>query len=200
MAAALACGPRAALSHLSAAEHHRLWTASGRPIHVTCAVRRSRPGIRSHEGKLLRRDVALVRSIPCIDLRGLERVVDQAEVRRLLRMREVDDVLARSSGRRGATNLRTVLAIENEPAITKSEMEELFLELCLTLLIVETDSKRWHGTTRRREKDNARDRRLQLAGWRVLRFSWRAVAEEPAAVAEELRAFLRGTAAPRIAS
>jgi hypothetical protein len=239
MAAVLACGTRAALSHLASAEHWQLRANVRRLIDVTCATGagRSRSGIHAHEGKLLKRDVVVRHGIPCttvartlldiaeqLDLRGLERAVDQAEVQRLLRMREVDDVLARSNGRRGASKLRAVLAIENEPALTKSEMEELFLALCIRYglpiplvnhyvegeqvdfhwpeycLIVETDSKRWHGTTRRRESDNARDRRLQLAGWRVLRFSWRAVAEEPAAVAAELRAFLTGPGVRRIAS
>jgi hypothetical protein len=133
-------------------------------------------------------------------------------------------VLARAEGRRGVSKVRAVLAIEHEPAMTKSDMEELFLAMCADyglprplnneyvegeqvdfhwpghLLVVETDSKTWHGTSRRREKDNARDRRLQLAGWRVLRFSWRAIAREPAAVAAEIRAFLTAPAALRIAS
>jgi hypothetical protein len=156
--------------------------------------------------------------------RALERAVDQAEVLRVFDMRAMEDVLARANGRRGASKLRAVLAVNHEPAITKSEMEELFLALCAAhdlprplanhrvegeqvdfhwpeqRLVAETDSKAWHGTTRRREKDIARDRRLQLAGWRVLRFSWRAVAREPAAVAAELQAFLTAPAALRIAS
>jgi hypothetical protein len=159
-----------------------------------------------------------------LTLRKLERLVDQAEVQRLLRMSEMEDVLERSNGRRGAANVHTVLAIEHEPAFTRSEIEELMLALCddndlprpLTneyveyeqvdfhwpeyLLVAEADSKRWHGTTRRRERDIARDRRLQAAGWRVVRFSRREIALTPAAVAAELAPFLREPAARRIAS
>ena len=68
------------------------------------------------------------------------------------------------------------------------------------LLIAEADSKRWHGTTRRRERDIVRDRKLQLNGWRVLRFSWREIVLTPAAVAAELAPFLREPVARRIAS
>ena len=239
MAAVLACGDRAVASHRAAAAHLGLMQRGGRPIDVTAATGagRSRPGIRAHEGKLLRRDVvtraqirctSVARTIldlaDCLDLRGVERVVDQAEVQRLFDRRAMEDVLARSNGRRGAAKVRAVLAIEAEPAMTKSELEELFLALCAQAglprplvnlwvegeqvdfhwpeyrLVVETDSKAWHGTTRRRHNDNARDRRLQLAGWRVLRFSWRDVAGEPAAVAAEIRAFLSAPVAPRIAS
>jgi very-short-patch-repair endonuclease len=239
MAAVLACGDRAVLSHLSAAGHLGLMRTGLRPIDVTVATAagRSRPGIRSHRGRLLRRDVIVKANIRCtsvartildvaeaLSLRGVERVVDQAEVLRLFDMRAMEDVLARADGRRGAPKVRAVLSIEHEPAITKSEMEELFLAMCADhglprprgnkyvegeevdfhwpthWLVVETDSKTWHGTTRRREKDNARDRRLQLAGWRVLRFSWRAIEREPAAVAAEIRAFLTAPGALRIAS
>jgi hypothetical protein len=239
MAAVLACGPRSALSHFAGAELLGLWGGRASPIDIRCATGagQCRSGIRAHRGKLLRRDVITVDSIPStsvprtiLDLaerltpRQLERVVDQAEVQRLLHMREMEDLLARANGRRGVSQIRTVLALEHEPAFTKSEIEELMLALCddtdlprpLTnkevegekvdfhwpdyLLIAEADSKRWHGTTRRREKDIARDRKLQLARWRVLRFSWREIALTPAAVAAELAPFLREPVARRIAS
>jgi very-short-patch-repair endonuclease len=239
LAAVLACGDRAVASHRAAAAHIGLMPRGRAPIDVTVATGagQSRTGIRAHRGKLLRRDVLVKDGIRCtsvartildvadyLDLRGLERVVDQAEVQRLLNRRAMEDVLARAGGRRGVAKVRAVLAIEDEPAFTKSYMEELFLAMCRDhglprpvtngdvedelvdfhwpdyLLIVETDSKRWHGTTRRREKDNARDRRLQLAEWRVLRFSWRSIALGPAAVAAEIRAFLTAPAALRIAS
>jgi very-short-patch-repair endonuclease len=239
IAAVLACGPRSALSHFAATGHLELMPRGRPPIDVTSASRtgRSRPGIRSHCGTLLLRDVVVKENIRCTSVartildvadhlspRALERVVDQAEVQRLFDMRAMDDVLARSAGRRGAAKLRAVLAVQHEPALTMSEIEELMLAICVDFklprpivneyvegekvdfhwpqdrVIAETDGRYWHGTARRRENDLARDRRLQLAGWRVLRFSWRAVAQEPAAVAAELAAFLTAPAAPRIAS
>ena len=239
IAAVLACGPRSALSHFAGAELIGLWGGRASPIDVTCATGagRGRAGIRTHRGRLLKRDVHLVDNIPCtsvprtildladhVTLRQLERVVDQAEVQRLLHMRRMEDVLARANGRRGVAKVRAVLALEHEPAFTKSEIEELMLALCDDndlprplvnkevegekvdfhwpeyRLIAEADSKRWHGTTRRRERDNVRDRRLQLAEWRVLRFSWREIALTPAAVAAELAPFLRAPVARRIAS
>src|SRR4051812_38570660 len=92
----------------------------------------------AHRCGLLRRDVVVKANIHCTSvartildvaddlvLRGVERVVDQAEVQRLLDIRAMEDVLARANGRRGAANVRDVLAINDEPALTKSEMEEL---------------------------------------------------------------------------
>jgi Transcriptional regulator, AbiEi antitoxin/Protein of unknown function (DUF559) len=54
-------------------------------------------------------------------------------------------------------------------------------------LIAETDSRAHHATDRAFHNDRARDRALALAGWRVLRFTWRDVAEAPPQVARELR-------------
>jgi very-short-patch-repair endonuclease len=238
-AATLACGVRCAASHHTAAAIAEIGSWSRVP-HVTVARGTGGPrrDIRVHTSNtLLQRDVVVFESIPCtsvartildladhLSVRRLERVVDQAEVLRLFDMRAMDDVLARAVGRRGMSKVRAVLAIEDEPAFTKSDMEEMFLAMCAEHglprplnnhrvegeqvdfhwpdrgVVVETDSKTWHGTTRRREKDIARDRKLQLAGWRVLRFSWRAIEREPAAVAKEIRAFLTAPAALRIAS
>jgi very-short-patch-repair endonuclease len=57
-------------------------------------------------------------------------------------------------------------------------------------LIVETDSFRFHGTRRAFERDRRRDQRLLLAGWRVVRFTWRQVQGRPDDVARTLRALL----------
>jgi hypothetical protein len=65
-------------------------------------------------------------------------------------------------------------------------------------LIVELDGFAFHATRAAFEEDRARDRRLQAAGWRVVRVTWRQLEDEPAALAKELRALLglRARAAP----
>ena len=45
-------------------------------------------------------------------------------------------------------------------------------------LIVETDGKRTHRTNRAFEDDRFRDQRAILAGWRVVRITWRQLTEE----------------------
>lgn len=46
-------------------------------------------------------------------------------------------------------------------------------------LIVEFDGLRFHSTPQQRRADAERERRLVLAGWRVLRFTWHDVVEQP---------------------
>ena len=57
-------------------------------------------------------------------------------------------------------------------------------------LVVELDGYTAHATRAAFERDRARDRRLQAAGWRVVRITWRQLHDEPQEVAAELRALL----------
>ena len=57
-------------------------------------------------------------------------------------------------------------------------------------LIVETDSRRHHFTTGSFEGDRKRDQRCLLAGWRVVRVTWRQVVREPARIAELIATLL----------
>ena len=57
-------------------------------------------------------------------------------------------------------------------------------------LVVELDGYETHGTRAAFERDRARDRALQVAGWRVLRITWRQLHARAAAVAAELRTLL----------
>jgi very-short-patch-repair endonuclease len=50
-------------------------------------------------------------------------------------------------------------------------------------LVVEVDGWRFHGHRLAFERDRVRDAELQLLGYSVLRFSWRQLRDEPAAVA-----------------
>jgi predicted transcriptional regulator of viral defense system len=230
MAAVLAYGPTAVLSHRSAAALHGL-RPDNRPkadITLPGPSARPRPGIDVHRSATLQAaDVTTVDGIPCtsvartlldladvVDRRGVERAVDQAEVQRVFDLRAVNEVLSRAAGRRGAGVLRQVLAEYDGPTLTHSELEERFHEICRRAgvpkpevnawipldggavkadflwraerLIVETDGWATHGTRRSFEDDRRRDRRLRLAGWDVVRFTWRDVEREPEETADVL--------------
>jgi very-short-patch-repair endonuclease len=138
MAAVLACGEKAALSHFSAAVLWGMLNGGGGAIHVTAEVRRRRPGLVVHEaalgGELVRRaGIAVTKPArTLIDLadvapqRTLERAFDEAEYLRL------DCTgLAPRHGRRGSGVLSSVLALHRPGSTrTKSHMEELFIALC----------------------------------------------------------------------
>ncbi len=146
MAAVLAYGPDAVLSHRSAAG---LWglrpdTRPETDVSVPRHCARSRPGLRAHASLTLdHRDVTRRERIPCttvartlldlaevLDDRGVERAIEQAGALRLFDLGAVDDVLDRAEGRLGTGRLRRVLEAAGEPAFTESELEEAFLELC----------------------------------------------------------------------
>jgi uncharacterized protein DUF559 len=158
--------------------------------------------------------------------RAVERALDQAEVLRILDARAVDDLLARSPGRRGTPVLAAVLADhEGGRTLTRSELEERFLSICRGVsitqpevngwveapggalevdfvwraqgLIVETDGHRTHGSRSAFERDRRRDQRLALAGWRVVRFTWRQTANDPDGVAGVVRSLLDRASEPR---
>jgi predicted transcriptional regulator of viral defense system len=224
MAAVLAYGPRSVLSHRSAAALHGIRPTQRRNTDVTLPSpsATSRPGIDVHRSTTLTdADVTTVDGIPCtsvartlldlaevVDERGVEKAIDQAEVLRVFDLREVEEVLERAGGRRGASVVRRLVADYRGPTLTDEELEEGFLALCrqaslpspavnewITLddgiaykadflwraerLIVETDGWGSHRTRRAFESDRRRDRCLRLAGWDVIRFTWRDVEWEP---------------------
>ncbi len=61
-------------------------------------------------------------------------------------------------------------------------------------LIVEVDGWESHGTRSAFEDDRARDARLRLLGFDVLRFTWRQVADDGAYVAKAIRTLLHAAA------
>jgi predicted transcriptional regulator of viral defense system len=157
--------------------------------------------------------------------REVEQAVNQAEVLRLFDGKAVDEALARAGPRRGAGILRAVLASYTQPALTRKGVEERFLALCrraslpspavnewITLndgvayqpdflwrtekLIAETDGRDVHTTRKAFEHDRLRDQRLTLAGYTVVRFTWRQVAGRPGSVVEALRDLLARLARP----
>lgn len=57
-------------------------------------------------------------------------------------------------------------------------------------LLVELDSRQWHDTSTAFEDDRRRDNALVLAGWRVIRITWRMLHDEPEKVVDLLRKLL----------
>jgi len=207
MAAVLALGGQAFISHRSAAALWRMLPAQDGPIDMTLprsSGREKRPGLTIHRSRTLNTQVTTRRSgIPLTNaartLRDLRRTVSQPMFRKALR-RALDLRLIRSSG----------IA---EADLSRSELERLFLTLCRRHrlpqpevnvrigpyevdflwrdrgLIAETDGFRHHGGRASFEADRARDAHLQSAGFRVVRFTYRQV-KEKAAVVQTLRALL----------
>jgi hypothetical protein len=62
-------------------------------------------------------------------------------------------------------------------------------------LIIEVDGRRWHATLDAFEGDRLRDNHAQLAGWRILRITYRMLMERPGEVREMIGRALAGTAA-----
>jgi very-short-patch-repair endonuclease/predicted transcriptional regulator of viral defense system len=236
MAAVLAYGDGAVLSHRSAAALHGIRPDNRATIDVTLPSQsaRPRPGIRVHRSSALTAaDVTTVDGIPCTSLartlldlaeavgeRGVEKAIDRAVNLQIFDLRALDEVLDRAVGRRGASVVRRVLADYGGPTLTDEELEERFLILCrqasLTSpavnewialdegiaykadfvwraerMIVETDGWGSHRTRRAFEHDRKRDRLLRLAGWDVIRFTWRDVEREPGEVVAFLIRFRR---------
>ena len=145
LAAVLASGKAAALSHRSTPEHLRMLDPLPGPVHVTVPGRssRRRPGIVVHSTRSLpRAEVITRRGIPCtsvertlIDLAATEsaetlaRAVEQAFALRLLRRTRMREALACAGGR-GVNALERLLRglIDDLPS-TRSELERRFLHL-----------------------------------------------------------------------
>lgn len=138
MAAVLACGEGAALSHLSAAVLWGILDDRGQATHVTAPTRKRVPGVIVHraplDGERVRRH-GIVVTTPArtiTDLadavrrrRTLERAIDEAHYLGL----DLDE-LAPRPGRRGSGLLSSVLAVHTAGSTrTRSELEELFLAI-----------------------------------------------------------------------
>jgi very-short-patch-repair endonuclease len=146
LAAVLACGPNALLSHVSAAWLWDLTKTSPLPASVSTPLhRRRRPGIRLHEARsLAAEDRALRDGIPVtawprtlLDLAAtirfewLEKMVERSEDLELFDLRPVEDLLERTLGHPGHGRLRKAIALYKPSSFTRSTLEKQFLELCL---------------------------------------------------------------------
>ena len=232
MAAVLAGGETAVLSHGDAGDCWGIHRSGRSRIEITAPGPVRRAGIEAHVGRLRADEVAVVDGIPIttvprtiLDLavreprRRIERAIHEAEVRRLHDALSLPDLIRRYPRRRGARLLRAILADRAwEESITKEALEELFAAFlerhglprpatnrwlqiagvwieadCVWYdqkVIVELDGYAVHGTRRRFESDRVRDRKLQLAGWKIIRVTWRQLRDDEAELARDLRALL----------
>ena len=150
------------------------------------------------------------------DERDLRRMLREAAYRRMFEREDVIAVLGRTRGHVGASRLRAAIERHHpELAYTRSELEARFVDLMHrervtgwklnktveignhpfivdvlwshARLVVELDGWQAHGTRDAFERDRRRDRALTLAGYRVLRFTWREVVHEGHVVAAGIR-------------
>jgi very-short-patch-repair endonuclease len=145
----------------------------------------------------------------------LERACHRAEMTRALDAPAVEQLLDRLPSR-PSRSLRHALGslAAADPDITRSELEERFLALVADAglprprvnatvaghevdflwpaprLVAETDGAAAHLTPTAFDEDRHRDAALQVAGFRVVRFTWRQVTRHRDHVAETLSALV----------
>lgn len=146
--------------------------------------------------------------------RRLKRAVEEADRLRLFDGIAMEELLARSPGRRGLKPLRSLLADFSYDPLSRSEFEALFFDFCVdyglplptmnapileytvdahwpgTNLIVELDSRAFHLNAKAFEDDRLRDAELMLSGYRVVRVTYNQLTRQPRALAERLSRLL----------
>lgn len=242
LAAVMTCGAEAALSHDHATY---LWgmlppwaEVDLSTIHVTVppsSGRGRRRGIIVHRSPLSKDERILHGAIPVTtpartlvdyaaraELRALERAVDQSVTDGIVTSGKLRDAAMRHGRRPGGAAMRGLLgAAERYDSLTRSELEEAFLELVRSAglpapelnrrierlrvdavwrrerVAVELDGYRWHRTRARVEADRHRELILRKAGWFPLRYSARQVFEEGPAVLVDVATVLARRRAPQ---
>ena len=222
MAAVLACGDGAVLSHLSAAELWGIWRRVRRPsearrvevpdVYVT--VPRT-SGVRKRTGIVLHRSSTLI-ARHCTSQDGIPvttpaRTLD--DLRPLLSPAQFAAAVREAEFLR----LRIDEGIESDRA--RTDLEQAMLALCRRhrlprpevnvkvdryevdflwrdqRLIVEVDGWEAHRGRSAFEEDRARDARLAVLDYEVVRFTWRQLERDPSGVARTIRSLLRARAA-----
>jgi very-short-patch-repair endonuclease len=221
MAAVLACGEGAVLSHRSAALCWKLARGDDPVPHVTVPRRLRTPGVVTHRGRLARADWRLCRGIRItspartivdeaqdLDHDGIERMLREAQFRGLFHVAAMRDALTRRPN-------RFVRELLDDLNPTQSMLEDAFLRLCRRFriprpraqmrkgrrrpdfvwpdehLVVECDSWAAHSTPHAFQADRTLSNAVQLAGWRILRFTTTDVRRRAAMVAEQVHRALR---------
>ncbi len=203
LAAVLALGESAVLSHRSAAELLGILPRATGPIHVTLP---SDGGRKQREGLIIHRSRTL----------GPECTAFIAGVRATTAARTLADLrpgISKDLHDRATRRALDLGLISRDPAIsdtalTRSELERTFLRLLRRhrlpqpvvnarigryevdflwreqRLVVETDGFRYHGTRDAFERDRKRDADLQARGYRVLRVTHEQLRDSPRKVAQ----------------
>jgi very-short-patch-repair endonuclease len=138
LAGVLASGPRALLSHFSAAWLHGLLATGPVPVHVTTPVpRKVRGSLRLHHSRTLGdADRTLHERIPLTSVartsldvaplmrfQSLRRALRRSEDLEVFDLDDFRSVLARNRGHHGATTLERALAIYEPQRLTRSQLE-----------------------------------------------------------------------------
>ncbi len=189
---------------------------------------RHRPGVRvGHAAALAKRDARTVHGLAVtsparalLDYAAtasraeLETAIDEGRAKKLLTPAEIQQVLARYPGRRGAACLKIILADELDSGGTRSRAERKMRALLddaglprpqtnvyvgkhrvdavwhTHRLIIEFDGFGTHGSRSAFEDDRERDRELAAAGYIVLRVTWRQLTNQPVKVIAQIAAAL----------
>jgi very-short-patch-repair endonuclease len=155
--------------------------------------------------------VDLAATTPPVDL---ERLIEEMLVQRVASPTEILEAVGRGAGRPGVRKLRAASDLLEEPSFTRSEAERKLKALLRSArlpmprmnvrragwevdavwddqrLVVEVDGYRSHGTRPQFERDRTKDGQLLLAGYRVLRVTWRQLTHEPEVVVATIAAAL----------
>lgn len=241
MAAVLAVGDGAVLSHRDAAALHGLRPPGD---HARWEVTTTGRGSSTRTIRVFRttrleaEDVVRLDGIPAtsvartlVDLAGtvprsqLTKALSEAERRRVFDLGPIERAMAATARRKGHGHAAMRAALRELEAIgapvTRSELEDRFLALLdahdlprpLTnhgiegmevdaawpaqRLVVELDGWSAHATRRAFQEDRERGNALELAGWRLLRFTWADVTRRPEGTAARIaRALARARRYP----
>ena len=214
MAAVLACGPGAALSHRSAAMLWRMLETRPGPAHVTV------PG---NGGRTRRRNVVVHRSTTLLPGHTTFRLAISVTgpARTLADMSRLGPPKEHTRALRQAEYLGLAIGEPIGADGTRSGLEARFLAFCTRhrlpppeinarlgpytvdflwrreRMVVETDSYRTHGGSVAFEEDRERDLWLKGHGWEVARVTDRRLESDPRSVVAALQAILNRRQAPR---
>lgn len=230
LAAAMASGRGAVVSHRAAAWLWRLQPDCPKVIDVTVPRHgRKRIGIALHHSSTLVPQehgkfgsipvTALARTLLDLAATSSPRVtwsaIDRAERRDILNLAEIDAMLERRRGHRGAGRLRQALSIYREPGFYRARSERLLRRLVEKAglrqplmntwverfeidayweeerFAVEVDGWETHRTRRAFEDDRLRHEEMKLAGIDVVPISARRIEQCPDEVGRHLASLLK---------
>ena len=151
--------------------------------------------------------------------RDIERALNEAQILRMLTLPQLDRRLDAERGRRGVALLRQIVAAQRQPKFTRSDIEKRFLGLIEKSalpepeteypigvyradfawpdrrLVAELDSIAFHSTQPKFVADRKRWTDIDAIGWRIFRFTWWDVTDEPEALLVRLtRSLMRDPA------
>jgi very-short-patch-repair endonuclease len=206
MAAVLACGTGAALSHRSAAALWAITPPWRGPVDVTARSHHQHRGIRAHRsGTLTRPDITRHYGIPIttpartlqdlarvLPSHSLTRAVNEARIRNLVSDADEDEATGPTRSHLEDEFLRFIERYDlPRPEVNQTvagyEVDMLWRD---RKLIVELDSRTFHRHTF--EEDRERDAHLLSEGFAVVRITKRRLRNDPKREASRLRRMLSG--------